>query len=159
MTGTDAWVVTVGGPQAASGGDGRACVRELEGEVDGFGFADEDDAQIAARADQADLIAHGAGDQRRLRIIQDDRRLAVEPAWRDVDAGADQVPAEWANLIEQGRAGPIDHLAAPGEPAGEPQNWPFDLGPLHRHNRNALGVAIWNVAHRAIAKQIVQLRL
>jgi len=32
-------------------------VCELEGEVDGLGFADEDDAQIRARADLADLIA------------------------------------------------------------------------------------------------------
>src|SRR5439155_11358909 len=91
MTGTDACVVTIGGQLGASGGYGRACVRELEGEVDGFGFADEDDAQITAGADLADLVADRAGHQRRLRIIQDDGWLAVEPAWREIDAGADQV--------------------------------------------------------------------
>src|SRR5258708_4400242 len=113
ITGTAVWVVTIGQRQGASRADGRACVRELKREVDGFGFADEDDAQITARADLADLIAHRASDQRRLRIVEDDGRLGIEPARRDVNARSDQVPAQRADLVQQRRARTVDNFAAP----------------------------------------------
>src|SRR5262249_20301590 len=87
---------------------------ELQHEVDCLEWAVEHDAEIGAWTHLANLVAHAAGDERGLGVVQDDRVLLVEPAGGDIDLGLDQVGAERSDFVEQLAAGPVEHFALPG---------------------------------------------
>src|SRR5579859_7156772 len=120
---------------------------ELQDEVDGLVGAVVDDAEEGAAADLANFVADLVGDERGLRVVQDDGWLCVEPAWRFVDASLDEVEAERADLVQQVALGAVDVFALPGEPAGEPQDWQLQVG-TRRDDGGAEGVAIGDLADR-----------
>src|ERR1700738_444538 len=91
-------------------------IGELEDEVDGFLGGVEDDAEVQARADLADLVTDLVREERRLRVVQDDRRFLIEPARRYIDLGLHEVPPEGSDLVEQISLRAVEDLALPGQP-------------------------------------------
>src|SRR5204862_4857431 len=69
----------------------------------------------------ANLVAHPAGDQRRLRIVDDDARVAVEPTVTLVYLCLDGSPPQWRYEVHQLCTVLVEHLALPGDQ-------PCDLG-------------------------------
>ena len=104
----------------------RGCVararrgRELQDEIDRLSGAVEDDAQVDAGADFADLVAHRMRQERRLRVVQDDRRLADRTSsGRCIRRARIRCRPSGPTLLSSVAAGAVEDFALPGQPAAE----------------------------------------
>src|SRR5207248_3219981 len=131
---------------------------KLQCEVKDSGSAAEHLAQIEAGLDHPNLIANPSGDQRRLRIVENDAFLAVEPALALVDLGDDSGDAERQDLVLEQAGFGVEYLALPGKMVDEPGDLRREPG-SGGDDRGALSFAIGNVTDRAAGEQLVQLRL
>src|ERR671923_1087239 len=93
--------------------------RELEREVQDPCALPVDEPEVEARRDLADLVADPVCDQRGLRVVEDDRLLAVQPARLLVDLGPHRLEAEGADLVQQLPFLGVEDLALPDEQVGE----------------------------------------
>src|SRR5580698_2403852 len=62
-----------------------SCDWKLQSKVNRLGFLPIHETQIQPGADQADFVPHVLGDERCLRVIENDAFLAIEPACGLVD--------------------------------------------------------------------------
>src|SRR5215813_3090834 len=131
---------------------------ELQREVDQPFFLPVHFAEIQLRTDLTDLVANPLRDGRRLRVVEDDALLAVEPARSFVDFGDDRVEVERRNAIAQDTVRAVERLALPDEQADELR----DLEAVVRARRDdcgPFGGAVRNRTRLAGFEQIVELSL
>ena len=88
-------------------------VAELKGEVTGQLAVPVDAAEVRVRRDQPELVPHVLGDDRGLRIVEDDARLAVHEARALADLRHDRLDAEGGNAIPQRLVLRVEGLALP----------------------------------------------
>ena len=112
----------------------RAHAAELEREVEDLVLLPVHEPEVEARSDLADLVAHVPREERRLRVVEDDRLLAVEPARLLVDLRAHRLDAEREDLVLEVALLAVEDLALPGEGLGDPGDVVGDLrrSPIRR---------------------------
>src|SRR5215210_2974299 len=96
-----------------------ASLRELQREVEDLRALPEDEPEVEAGRDLADLVADPLGHERGLRVVEDDRLLAVEPALLLVDLRPDRLQPEGEDLVAELALLAVEHLALPRQEVDE----------------------------------------
>src|SRR5829696_8698311 len=138
---------------------GAACrsLVELEREVEDLVPLPEDEPQVEMGRDLADLVPNPLRDERGVRVVEDDRLLAVEPARLLVDLRANRFQTERADLVLQLAFLPIEDLALPRHEVGDLRRRAGD-GVIFRPDQNlSVGFAVGNLARRAAAEELIEL--
>ena len=116
----------------------------------------EDEAEVDAGRDLADLVPDPLRDNRRVRVVEDDRLLLVEPARLLVDLGANRLDAERADLVQQLALPAVEHLSLPADQVDEPRDRPDELG-AGRQQHGAVRLAVGDLAGGASPEELVEL--
>lgn len=108
-----------------------------------------DFAQIEALPYLSNLVAKPAGDQRGLRVVENDALFSVKQTGPLVDPGDDRIEAQERYPVGQDALFRVEGLALPSEDAdefsqlgAEPGSRGYDRGPLRLSVRNWTGRAL-----------------
>src|SRR5215472_11895190 len=115
-------------------------------------------AEIEALAYLSNFVAKPAGDQRRLRVIEDDALFAVKQAGPLVDPGDDRIETEERYLVGQDALFRVEGLALPSEDTDEFSQLGAEPG-SRRDDGGALRFSIRNRTGWAAGVESVKLRL
>src|SRR6266567_3996957 len=135
---------------------GSSCSRELDSEVNGLGLVPVHKTEIYSWADLTNLIANALGKQRRLRIIEDDTFLVIEPARGLVDLRHNGVQSEGKDSIPESPMGSVKRLTLPHEYIDDCSNLCAVPG-AWRDNCCSLSLTIGDIAGGALGEEGVKL--
>src|SRR5262249_50260403 len=86
--------------------------------VENVVMSPEDQAEKDTGGDLPDLVPDLPGDERRLRVVKHDARIAVVPAVLLVDDRLDGLNVQRAQDVLQASGASVHHLPAPGQGVG-----------------------------------------
>src|SRR6266508_2366649 len=122
-------------------GTGRALPGELQREVEDLALLPEDEPEIEARRDLADLVADPLRHDGGLRVVEDDRLLAVEPALVLVDLGPNSLDPEGEDLVAELALLAVEDLVLPCDEVDELRGGLREAGP-RRDEHGAFRLAV-----------------
>src|SRR3954452_1744866 len=96
-------------------GTGPASLGELQREVQDLRLLPEDEPEVEPRRHLADLVADPLRHDRGLRVVEDDRLLAVEPALVLVNLRPHGLQPEGEDLVAKLTLLAVEDLALPGD--------------------------------------------
>src|SRR3954469_13321736 len=128
-------------------GDGK-----FEGEIDESFLAPVNFSEINARRDFAYFVANPMRQQRRLRIIEHDALLVIEPARAFVDLGDDRVQAERQDFVAQDAFAWIKNFSLPGKVIDEARDI-LRISCAGCDNRRAFRFARRNISGRTLLEK------
>src|SRR5918992_4210912 len=146
------------GPLSRTGGCAAASSAELEREQRHLRAPPEDEPEVEAGRDLADLVPDAAREERRLRVVEDDRLLLVEPARLLVDLRPHRPQAERADLVLELALAAVEDLALPGDELQDLRRGEGDTRP-GRDEHPPVRVAVADLARGALAEELLELAL
>src|SRR5438034_1162587 len=130
--------------------------RKLQREMQDLVALPVDESEIDAGRDCADLVPDPVRGERRLRVVEDDRLLLVEPAGVFVDLRADGLDPERKDLVAELALLGVEHLSFPDHEVDQLRRRPLEPG-AGRDQDGALGLAARDLAGFATSEEGVEL--
>src|SRR4026208_1447288 len=130
----------------------RASALRRQREVQDFVAPPENEPEVNAGRDLANLVPDLVRDPRGLRVVEDDRLFLVEPARVFVDLGPNRLDSEGPDDVEQVFFRRIEALSAPDEPLDQSLGRPGDLGSWSEQD-GPLRLADGGLARAAVGRE------
>src|SRR5215218_6339049 len=137
-------------------GTGGVSPGELQREVEDLRLLPEDEPEVEAGRDFADLVADPLSHDRGLGVVEDDRLLAVEPALVPVDLRADRLQPEGQDLVAELTLLAVEHLPLPCEQVDELRGGLREARP-GRDENGTVGLSVRDLSGGARPEEVVQL--